>query len=219
MTLKLYYAPGACSFVPHTLLESSGEAFEPIMVKLHKGEQQSPEYRAINPRGQVPVLVDGGHVITQILAIVTYLHERFPKMGFLPAEPLAKARVMETLAWMNNTVHPTFTHIFMPQKFSANAAVHDDLRCHNTVLYRGLLGELQALVQRANAAGQSWLGGANFGPLDAYALTLARWGSMAGIDPLDFPDLWVFVQRVASQSAVARVIERERLQLNLFKPA
>jgi glutathione S-transferase len=42
---------------------------------------------------------------------------------------------------------------------------------------------------------------------------------MAGIDPLDFPDLWAFVQRVASQSAVTRVIERERLQLNLFKPA
>jgi glutathione S-transferase len=62
------------------------------------------------------------------------------------------------------------------------------------------------------------LGGVNFGPLDAYSLTLTRWGSMAGIDPLDFPDLWTFVQRVAHQSAVTRVIERERLQLNLFKP-
>jgi glutathione S-transferase len=59
MTLKLYFAPGACSFVPHVLLEASGAAFEPVMVKLHKGEQQSPEYRAINPRAQVPVLVDG----------------------------------------------------------------------------------------------------------------------------------------------------------------
>lgn len=107
----------------------------------------------------------------------------------------------------------------MPQKFSANAAVHDDLRSHNTVLYRGLLDKLQALVQHATAAGQAWLRGANFGPLDAYALTLTRWGSMAGINPLDLPDLWTFVQRVAGQSAVARVIERERLQLNLFKPA
>ena len=38
MTLKLYFAPGACSFVPHTLLETAGEPFEPVMVKLHKGE-------------------------------------------------------------------------------------------------------------------------------------------------------------------------------------
>ena len=77
MTLKLYYAPGACSFVPHTLLEATGAPFEPAIVKLHKGEQQSPEYRAINPRGQVPVLVDDGQVITQIVAIIGYLVPRF----------------------------------------------------------------------------------------------------------------------------------------------
>jgi glutathione S-transferase len=219
MTLKLYFAPGACSFVPHALLEASGAAFEPVMVKLHKGEHHNPEYKALNPRSQVPVLVDGEHVITQILAIITYLNDRFPQMGYLPAEPLARARVMETLAWMNNTVHPTFTHIFMPQKFTDNTAVHGDLKAYNTALYRGLLGELQALVQRAGAAGQPWLGGANFGPLDAYSLTLTRWGSIAGINPLDFPDLWAFVQRVATQPAVARVIERERLQLNLCAPA
>ena len=63
-----------------------------------------------------------------------------------------------------------------------------------------------------------WIG-AHFGPLDAYSLTLTRWGIMSGIDPLDFPDLWAFVQRVAGHGAVARVIERERLQINLFKPA
>ena len=217
MSLQLYYAPGACSFIPHVLLETTGTAFEPTMVKLHKGEQQSAEYKAINPRGQVPVLVHDGQVVTQILAIIGYLNDLFPEMGYLPREPLARAKVMETLAWMNNTVHPTFTHIFMPQKFTNNTAVHGDLRSHSTELYRGLLGELQALVQRAEAAGQPWLGGDKFGPLDAYTLTLTRWGSLAGINPEDYPALWAFVQRVAVQPGVARVIERERLQLNLYK--
>lgn len=217
MSLQLYYAPGACSFIPHVLLETTGTAFEPTMVKLHKGEQQSAEYKAINPRGQVPVLVHDGQVVTQILAIIGYLNDLFPEMGYLPREPLARAKVMETLAWMNNTVHPTFTHIFMPQKFTNNTAVHGDLRSHSTELYRGLLGELQALVQRAEAAGQPWLGGDKFGPLDAYTLTLTRWGSLAGINPEDYPALWAFVQRVAAQPGVARVIERERLQLNLYK--
>ena len=120
MSLQLYYAPGACSFIPHVLLETTGTAFEPTMVKLHKGEQQSAEYKAINPRGQVPVLVHDGQVVTQILAIIGYLNDLFPEMGYLPREPLARAKVMETLAWMNNTVHPTFTHIFMPQKFTSN---------------------------------------------------------------------------------------------------
>ena len=79
--MKLYFSPGACSFVPHTLLETAGAPFEPIMVKLHKGENYSPEYKAINPRSQVPVLVDGDQVITQIAAIVNHLNRpKFPQL-------------------------------------------------------------------------------------------------------------------------------------------
>lgn len=219
MPLKLYFAPGACSFVPHTLLEATGEAFEPVMVKLHKGEQNGPEYKALNPRGQVPVLVDGAHVITQILAIITYLNDRFPQMGYLPAEPLARARVMETLAWMNNTVHPTFTHIFMPQKFSDQPEVQAALKPYNIQLFRGMLGELQSLVSQAADSSQAWLSGAHFGPLDAYALTLTRWGTIAGIAPEEHPELWAFVAKVAAHPAVARVMARERLQLNMSPAA
>ncbi|HWI79347.1 MAG TPA: glutathione S-transferase N-terminal domain-containing protein, partial [Ramlibacter sp.] len=60
MSLKLYFAPGACSFVPHVVLESLKTPFEPKLVKLHKGEQKTPEYLAMNPNGQVPVLVVDG---------------------------------------------------------------------------------------------------------------------------------------------------------------
>jgi len=215
MSFKLYYAPGACSFVPHVMLELSGHSYEPQMVKLHKGEQYSDEYKAINPRGQVPVLVHDGQVITQIVSIVLHLDQAFPQVGMLPAEPQARARAISTLAWMNNTVHPTFTHIFMPQKFSDEADVQAGIKRFNVGVYRQLLRELQALVQTATAAGQPWLGGARFGALDAYTLTLTRWGTIAGIAPTENPDLWAFVQKVAAEPAVARVIERERLQLNL----
>ncbi|RYF41881.1 MAG: glutathione S-transferase family protein [Comamonadaceae bacterium] len=217
MTLKLYFAPGACSFVPHTLLEAAGEPFEPVLVKLHKQENLSPEYLGVNPRGQVPVLVDGGEVITQILAITSYLNDRFPQHNFLPREPLARARVLETLAWMNNTVHPTFTHVFMPHKFAASAEGQAELKAHNAGLYGPMLGEIEAMAQAAAARGQPWLGGEHFGPLDAYALTLLRWGGFAGIDPVGFPALWAHVQRVALLPAVARAIERERLQINVYK--
>ncbi len=219
MSLKLYFAPGACSFVPHVLLEMSGAAFEPSMVKLHKGEQNSDEYKAINPRGQVPVLVNKGHAITQIVAIVLHLDQTFPDAHFLPTEPIARAQALSTLAWMNNTVHPTFTHIFMPQKFSDQPEVQAALKPYNTQLFRGMLGELQALVKAANAKGQTWLTGEHFSPLDAYALTFTRWGTIAGITPEEHPELWAFVQKVAAVPAVARVIERERLQLNMGRPA
>lgn len=219
MTLKLYFGPGACSFVPHTLLQATGAPFEPVLVKLHKQENLGPEYRAINPRGQVPVLVDGDQVITQIVAIVTYLDARFPEAGFLPRDPLARAKALETLAWMNNTVHPTFTHIFMPFKFTDNPAIHADLKAYNTTLFGGMLGEIEALVAAAGKRGQEWLGGERFGPLDAYALTLLRWGTIAGIAPEAHPLLWAHVQKTAQLPFVAQVMERERLQLNLYKAA
>ena len=84
--------------------------------------------------------------------------------------------------------------------------------------YKALLGELEHIVQR-NLTTSEWLTGAQVGPVDVYALTLTRWGSIAGIDPATYPALWAHVQKVAAQPAVAVVIERERLQLNLFKPA
>jgi glutathione S-transferase len=213
----LYFAPGACSFVPHTLLETSGAPFEPVMVKLHKQENLGPEFKAINPRGQVPVLVADGEVITQILAIVTYLDARFPECEYLPKEPLARVRAIETLAWMNNTVHPTFTHVFMPYKFTSDEAAQAAIKRDNAKLYASLLAEIEAMAQKMKGEGREFLGGEKFGPIDAYSLTLLRWGGFAGIDPTGFAALWAHVQKIAALPPVARAIERERLQLNLYK--
>lgn len=214
MSLKLFYAPGACSFVPHAALELAGADFEPALVKLHKGEHRTPDYLALNPRGQVPVLVDGDQVITQIVAIGLHLDARFPQAGLLPAGGAARTRALQTFAWMNNTVHPTFTHVFMPQKFTADAAAQQAVKAHAVVAYRELLGEIEALA----AAAGPWLGGEHPGLLDAYALTLLRWGGFAGIDPNTLPATWGLAQRFAALPAVARAVERERLELNVYKP-
>lgn len=215
MSLKLFFAPGACSFVPHAMLELAEVAFEPQMVKLHKGEQRSPEYLALNPRGQVPVLVDGDEVVTQIVAILLYLDEKLPMAGILPPAGLERARALQLLAWMNNTVHPTFTHVFMPHKFTDDEAAQKAIREFGAARYRELLGEIEALATQA----APWMVGARPGALDAYALTLLRWGGYAGINPVDFPATWALVQRFAELPGVARAIEREKLQLNVYKPA
>jgi glutathione S-transferase len=215
MSLKLFFAPGACSFVPHAMLELAEVAFEPQMVKLHKGEQRSPDYLAMNPRGQVPVLVDGDEVVTQIVAILLHLDEKMPLAGILPPAGLERARALQVLAWMNNTVHPTFTHVFMPQKFTDDEAAQKAIREFGAARYRELLGEIEALAEKA----APWMVGVRPGALDAYALTLLRWGGYAGINPVDFPATWELVQRFAGLPGVARAIEREKLQLNVYKPA
>ena len=215
MSLKLYFAPGACSFVPHSMLELAGVEFEPASVKLHKGEQRSAEYLALNPRGQVPVLVDDGQVITQIVAILLHLDAKLPQAGILPAPGPSRTRALQTLAWMNNTVHPTFTHVFMPEKFTDDEAAKQAIRAFGAQSYRGLLGEIEALAAQASP----WMMGERPGALDAYTLTLLRWGGYAGIDPTSLPAAWDLAQRFAALPAVARAVERERLQLNVYKPA
>jgi glutathione S-transferase len=214
MSLILYYGPGACSFVPHTLLQASGAEFDARMVKLHKGEQREAAFQALNPRGQVPVLVDGETAISQIMAICLHLEERFPQAGFLPAKGVARAKVLEMFAWMNNTVHPTFTHVFRPAYFSEDEQAQVGIKQLAITNFRKHLAQLQTYVQALGDAGQAWLSGAHFGPLDAYALTLARWGTIAGITPEEHPALWRFVERVAAHPPVQQVIERERLVLN-----
>ena len=216
MSFKLYYAPGACSFVPHSLLELSGAAFEPISVKLHKGEQHSADYLTLNPRGQVPVLVDGSDVITQIVAIVLHLDARLPQAQLLPQSGLARSRAIETFAWLNNTVHPAFTHVFMPQKFTDDAAAQAAVKAFGQAKYRELMLELEAMVARKNT---EWFTGAQPGVLDAYATTVMRWSGFAGIDPTTLTATWALAQAYTALPAVARAVEREKLQLNVYKPA
>jgi glutathione S-transferase len=223
MALQLYFSPGACSFVPHVMLEAAGAAFEAKLVKLHKGEQYGDEYKALNPRSQVPLLIADGQPISQIMAITTLIAESFPAAHFLPADPLKKAKLLQTLAWMNNSVHPTFTHIFMPHKFAADEAAQAAMKSHNTALFAQQLSEINALVKTAKDAGGQFISAA-FGhdhltALDAYCLTLTRWGSIAGIDPTQFSNSWAHMQHLATLPAIARVIERERLQLNMLAKA
>jgi glutathione S-transferase len=215
MSLKLFFAPGACSFVPHAMLEMAGVNFEPHMVKLHKGEQRTADYLALNPRGQVPVLVDEGEVITQIVAILLHLDAKVPHAHILPASGLARTRALSLLAWMNNTVHPTFTHFFMPQKFSDDEAAQKAMQRFAVDRYRECLQEIEVLATKASP----WLFGEHPGALDAYALTLLRWGGYAGIDPTTLPATWALAQRFAELPAVAVAVERERLQLNVYQPA
>jgi glutathione S-transferase len=217
--IELYFAPGACSFVPHAGLEivraATGQEFTAHLVKLHKGEQNSPEYLAVNPQGQVPALKVDGRPLTQIVAICDWLDRSFPQAGLLPAESWERAQAMSRLAWMNNTVHPTFTHVFMPNKFTDNEAAQAELKRFNAQLFRTHLERIQEWI----SGDTQFLLGQRPSVLDLYALTLLRWGGYAGIDPESLPRLWAHVQRVAQQAPVAAAMERERLQLNVYQKA
>jgi glutathione S-transferase len=56
---------------------------------------------AVSPAGLVPVLVDDGFPVWDTLAIVEYLHERFPDRGVWPADARARARARSNCAEMH----------------------------------------------------------------------------------------------------------------------
>ena len=217
MNLELYFAPGACSFVPHVGLEAikaaTGQDFTPKLVKLHKGEQNTPEYLALNPNGQVPVLVANGRPLNQIVAICEFLDRRFPKAGLMPAEPWARSQALSQLAWMNNTAHTTFTHVFRPEKFADGDAAQAAVKQAGRQRFRECLERIQSWVKDRKAL---WLGEQpSFH--DAYAFTLFRWGGYAGIDQASLPRLKSFVERVMQAAPVAAALERERIKLDTYK--
>lgn len=217
MPLQLYFSPGACSFVPHVGLEAiraaTGTDFEPILVKLHKGEQRTPEYLAINPNAQVPVLVVDGKPLNQIVAICDYLDSRFPEAGLLPSEPWARAQAMSQFAWMNNTAHPTFNHVFMPDRYAESDIAKAEVKARAAQAFRS---QLERVQQWCAGAAPLWFG-EKVSFLDAYAFTLLRWGGFAGIDPASLPSYRAYVERVVAAPAVAAAIARERIKLDTYK--
>lgn len=81
-------------------------SYEAVPVHLRKNEQRTPDYRALNPQGLVPTLIEDGHAIGQSLAIVEYLEEVHPEPPLLPREPLARARVRQIAYAIACDIHP-----------------------------------------------------------------------------------------------------------------
>lgn len=78
----------------------------PVHLVRDGGEQHRDAYRALNPQQQVPTLLHEGHVLTQSLAILEYLDERFPQVPLLPADAAGRARVRALAQLVACDIHP-----------------------------------------------------------------------------------------------------------------
>ena len=77
--MKLYEFAPTRSIRARWTLQELGVEFEAITVNLMAGEHRRPEFLKINPAGKLPVLVDGDTVLTESIAIVVYLAEKYPE--------------------------------------------------------------------------------------------------------------------------------------------
>ena len=80
--------------------------YESRPVNLLTGEQQSEEYRTLNPQGFVPMLEIDGHRLTQSVAILNYLDLKYPNQPLLPASAAERAHVVALAMTIACDIHP-----------------------------------------------------------------------------------------------------------------
>ncbi len=84
-----------------------GASYEQIEVDFLRGDTATTEFRAINPMGKIPVLVDDEIVITEVSAICTYLADKYIERGFAPElNSKARGKYYRYLFFSGSTLEP-----------------------------------------------------------------------------------------------------------------
>ncbi|HEX7273390.1 MAG TPA: glutathione S-transferase family protein [Casimicrobiaceae bacterium] len=116
--MKLYFHPVSTTSRPVVLFANeSGIDLDYQLVDLFTGAQYQPEYSAINPSHQVPVLEDGDFRLTESSAILKYLADKIQSPAY-PTDLRKRARVNERMDWLNTGFYRDFSYGFLyPQIF------------------------------------------------------------------------------------------------------
>ncbi|KAF1685475.1 glutathione S-transferase [Pseudoxanthomonas broegbernensis] len=202
--MKLYTKSGACSTAVHIDLCWTGQPFDVEVMDAER--MKAPAFRALNPAGSVPVLVDGDFVLTQNAAIVGYIADSFPQAG-LAGDGSARQRGEATrwLSFVNSDLHPAFRPLFAPALFIADPAQHEALAASTRKRLRGLYETADARLD-----GRDWLAGfRSFA--DPYLFVTLSWAERFGVDLAGLDRLAGFRQRMQADAGVQRALRTEGL--------
>src|SRR5690606_30987448 len=112
-------------------------------------------FRALNPAGPVPALVDGDFVLTQSAAIAGYLADGFPAAGRAgDGSARQRAEANRWLSFGNSDLHPAFKPMCGPAAFLGDPGQHDALRAAARIRVRGLFESADRVLQD-----RQWLAG------------------------------------------------------------
>lgn len=204
--MKLYYLPGACSLVPHTALEWIGKPYEAEAVNHEKIKSEA--YLALNPQGAVPLLVDGDFVLSQNIAILSYLDELYPEaklFGSRTAQDRAKA--MRWLSFFNSDIHKAFVPLFRVPPYAQG---NDDLIAQ--IRQNAAENILRMLDIAHNHLESHAFFGEQISVADVYLYTMLGWCKKLGLDLSPFTHFKSFIERVESNPGVDAVRIQEGLK-------
>ncbi len=209
MDIKLYYAPGACSLASHIAIEELGLPYATQRLNLLAGDQRKPEYLALNPRGRVPTAVIDGKVLTENVGIMTYFGGGFGQGRIWPKDTWHQAKLVSTMAWLSNTVHTTYGHLFRPERYADGEAAREAVKAKAREVYGHCLKEIDGLL-----AGRQWAIGSHYTVVDGYLLVFYRWGNRQGYPVKSMANYARLMDRVLARPAVKRVMADEGIALD-----
>ena len=184
--ITLYGTPvSGNAYKARLLLSLLGLEFEEIGVNLMTGENRTESFLALNPRGQVPVLVDGGVTVWDSQAILVYLARRYGE-AWLPADPVAMAEVVQWLAVSENEL------LFGLARARAVLHFGRDFDLASSQAY-GRAG-LKVLEQRL--AGNDWLAAGKPTIADVACMPYAALSHMGGVPLDDHPAVRTWIDRI-----------------------
>lgn len=130
-TRELYFISGSPPCWSAMLaLEVKRLNYTPVRLDNTKGEQKAPKFLAVNPRGQVPVLVDGsgdGSTFCETLSILTYLDAAYPEPSLFGDTPIETARIWQSISECNSNLTDQVGDISRPLFRSKGAEFTDQI--------------------------------------------------------------------------------------------
>ena len=184
--IRLYgMALSGNAYKARLLLELLGLEYEEIPVNLRIGENRTESFLALNPRGQIPILVDGEVTVWDSQAILVYLARRYGET-WLPMEPVPMAEVMQWLAVAENEL------LFGLARARAVKFFGRDFDLASSQTY-GRAG-LEVLEQRL--AEHEWLAAGRATIADIACMPYAALSHMGEIPLDDFPSVRAWIDRI-----------------------
>jgi glutathione S-transferase len=168
---QLFFSAGACSLAVNVVLNELGQECELISASLKEGKNKEAAFLKLNPRGQVPVLVDNGMAITEGGAILTHLCDKHPS-NLLPRQGLERAKALEALMFANASLHPAYSRIFWLNRMEIDENAKAQLLEASIKATQNLWDLIEQKLQK-----QSYLAGSDMTVGDILVTVIAGWNA------------------------------------------
>jgi glutathione S-transferase len=203
----LYGMTGSCSMAIHITLNELNQPVKIIDVRVPEGQPRPAEFLKINPRGNVPVLIDGDITMREGGAILTYLLDKH-QSPMLPPSGAARAKALEWLAFANATMHPAYTRVF----FILGNIKNEQGKEEAMTAALNAINKLWADVD-AELAKTPYICGQEISAADILLAVIANWGQASFAQQLTFgSNVKRMFKAVSSRPAYQKALAAEGVE-------